>query len=109
MADGLVDRAVLAMPCRGAPVQQGGEPWVGLVQLAAQHLGEQGVVAVPVVRVVQRNQEQLGSLDFLEQALRSIRTGHRVTQRPGQAVQDRCAQQQGADPGGSPASTSAAK
>jgi hypothetical protein len=83
-------------------MQQGGEPWLGLVQLAAQHVGEQGVVAVPVARVVQRNQEQLGSLDLLKQALRAIRAGHRVTQGSGQAVQDRCAQQQGADPGRQP-------
>jgi hypothetical protein len=96
VVDGLGDRPVLAMPGRGATVQQGREPGLGLVQLTAHHLREQRVIAVPAAGVVQGLQEELGPLDLLQHALRAARAGYRVAQRCAAAVQDAGAEQEGA-------------
>ena len=80
-------------------MQQRRKSWLGPVQFVAQPFGEQRVIPVPVAPAIQGHQEQLDPLQLLQQRLRPARSGHRVTQRPGEALENRRPHQERADAG----------
>ncbi len=63
----------------------------------AQHVGEQVVVPVPLASIVERDHEQVLSVQRLERRLPAGRAGHRVAERPLQPVEDRRLQQEPPD------------
>jgi hypothetical protein len=59
-----------------------------LLQSTAQHLGKQGVVAIPLPLVIEWNEKQVGMLQVLQQHLAIVPFSHGIAQWPTQAVQD---------------------
>ncbi|MDP9207529.1 MAG: hypothetical protein M3O65_03335 [Actinomycetota bacterium] len=97
MADGLIKIARLPVPGRGPPVQGHQQPRLPAVELHAEQLREQVLIAIPLAPIIQRNQEQIGAFQLLQQPRRPLRLQHGVAQRAGQALQDRGAQQEPPD------------
>ena len=93
--DGVVGQAVLG---RTTPPPRGAAPArrsrvLGL-QVGAQQIGEQVVVAPPPPLLVQRDQEQAGPLDRLQQLLAVGAAHHGVAERAAEPVEDRRLQQE---------------
>ena len=97
VVDGLLDVAGLPVPGRGPPMQARHQPGLVVGQLQAQQLGEQLVVAVPLAMVVQRYQEQVGTLQLAQQLGRPFGLKEGVAQRARKALQDRGSQQEPPD------------
>ena len=97
--DGVVGEAVLLVPGRGGAVQLGHAVGELALQVGAQEIGEQVVVAPPPPLLVERDQEQAGPLDRLQQLLAVRAAHHGVAQRPAQPVEDRGLQQERAQLG----------
>ena len=82
---GLFDRlglhAPLLEPCRRAPMQ--GRHSVGLLlhRMRAQNVGEKVVIAVPVTLVIQWNDEQVASLQGLQDSFSIFTPGDGIAQR----------------------------
>ncbi len=69
-----------------------------LVQQARlQHVGEEVVVAIPPTPVVERDEEQVPSIERLQRRLAAALAGDGVAQRPAQPGQDRGLQQEAPD------------
>jgi hypothetical protein len=66
VADGLVRRAGPAVPGAGALVQGGRDVRLGPGKLAAEHLGEEMVIAEPLPGVVQRHDEEVLPLEHAD-------------------------------------------
>ena len=98
--DGVVGQAVLGVPVRRRAVQLRHAVRVLAVQVGAQQIGEQVVVAPPPALLVERDQEQAGPLDRLQQLLAVRAPDHRVAERAAQPVEDRGLQQERAQLGG---------
>jgi hypothetical protein len=96
VADGLVGQALGLMPGGRGPVQLL-HPAGGLLlgEADPEQVGEQVVIPPPAPHLVQRVQEQVGPLGPLQQRLAVDPSGHRITQRPRQPLQDRGLQQKG--------------
>src|SRR6516225_7277104 len=69
-------------------MQFGHQVRLGLRELAAEHLGEQVVVSVPLQGVVQRHDEQVFPLEDLDQVRRAGRFGDGVAQRRAEPAED---------------------
>jgi hypothetical protein len=69
MVDRLIDQPVLLAPFGGPPVQLRDPTGLGLLQPGTQQIGEQVMEAVPAALLVQRDQEQVGALDPLQDVL----------------------------------------
>jgi hypothetical protein len=67
--DGVVGQAVLGVPLRRRAVQLRHAVRVLGLQVGAEQIGEEVVVAPPPALLVERDQEQAGPLDRLEQLL----------------------------------------
>ena len=67
-----------------------------LAQVAAEHVGEQVVVAVPLPAVVQAYDEQVRAVQQLQHRPPVARTGDRIAQGSAEPVQDRGLQQEAA-------------
>ena len=65
--------------------------------VAAKHFREQVMVAIAVARIVERNDEQVASLEALQQRLRARLAGDRVAQRTIQSIEDGGAEQESTD------------
>ena len=63
-------------------------------QARPQHVGEQVVVAKPLPLVVQGDEEQVGPLQRREHVATVVTADDGVTERPGEPVEDRRAQQE---------------
>jgi hypothetical protein len=88
--DRLGEQMLSGEPGARPPVQCGRLRVRGLAdQPRAEHVGEQVVVAVPDPLVVQRNEEQIGSVQLLKQRLpvTGVVANNRVAQRRTQPVQ----------------------
>jgi hypothetical protein len=88
--DGLLRGSGFPVPGASPPVQQRYQAGLGLLprQLAAQHLGEEMVVPVPDPVVIGRDQEQVLSLQPLDELGGVVAPGDRVTQRRGEPVEN---------------------
>ena len=95
VADGVIGQLMIGIPGRRVSVQLHGAIWLGF-QPGAEQVGEQLVVAPPAADLIQRQQEQPGSLDLLEQGLAAGPAGNRVAQRSGEPLQHRGLEQEGA-------------
>ena len=90
---GVRDR-VLAVAVRLAPVgglagEQRRAARLEAVELPAQELADQPMVAVAEVRPPERHEEGVAGGEVLEQALGGVAPEHAVAQRPGQRVEHR--------------------
>ena len=97
VADGFGTVALGLEPDTGASVQVGDA--IGLLagEPSAQHVTEEVVVAVPAAPVIQGDDEQVGSLQGLEDRPGVAPPGHRCAQVGRKSGQDRCLQQEGPD------------
>jgi hypothetical protein len=88
------------VPVTGPTVQ--GRHLLGplVAQVGLQHLREQVVVAVPAPGVVERDDEQVGSLQGLEHGPAVLLPGDGVAQRPGEPVEDGGLEKERADVAG---------
>ena len=69
-------------------MQDGWQGRLPLLEVAAQHLGKQVVVAVPTPLLVQRGHKQVGPLEGLQYGLAPFLTGHRIAEWPAEALQE---------------------
>jgi hypothetical protein len=82
---------------------------LGLVQAGPEQVGEQVVVAPPAALLVQRDQEQAGTLHPLQHLLAVGPAGDGVAQPAAQPLQHRGLQQEGPQLGGWRSRTSSAR
>ena len=82
-------------PADGAPATQ-----LGLLveQARLEHVGEQVVVAIPPSPVVERDEEQVPSIERLQRRLATVLAGDGIAQRAIHARQDRGLQQEACGP-----------
>jgi hypothetical protein len=76
----VLDQPVLLEPRGGGLVQAGDLVGMSLHEARLQQVGEQVVVAPPAPDVVEREQEEVGPLDLLQQRLTVHAAGDRVAQ-----------------------------
>ena len=95
MADGIGGQAVVQEPRRGSTVQSGTIDRGGPVELEPKEVAEELVVAIPLGSGVERDEEMIRALNLHQTLTRSGRSGDRVTQRAGEAFEDRRANQEG--------------
>src|SRR5690348_13375420 len=88
VADRLVRRPVFGVPGAGPAMQFGNQVRLDLRELAAEHLGEQVVISVPLPGVVQRDDEQVFPLEDLDQVRRAGRFGDGGAQRRAEPAED---------------------
>ena len=94
LADGFDDVAVLLVPLGGRPMERIDHPGGGSLQLEAQQVGEQVVVAEPRAPGVDRRDEGVGVGEARQDGLRRRRPGQVVRERAVDPVEHRRAQQQ---------------
>ena len=94
VADGLGAVAVLLVPLACPTVQLGRQLGLLVQEARPQDVGEELVVAVPLAPVVERDEEQVASIERLQHGLAPALAGHGVAQRAGQPVEDRGLQQE---------------
>ena len=80
------------VPGARALVQRGLELAVRAVQLGAQHVAEQAMVAVALAGAVERHEREVGTLQPLEHLRRAGPFQQRIADRRGHDVQDRASQ-----------------
>ena len=88
MTDRLVRRSGLPVPGARPVMQAGQDVRLGPGQLAAQHLSEEMVVAVPLPGVIEWHDEEILSLQDFDDLRRVGRSDHRVAQRRAEPVED---------------------
>ena len=86
-------QVVPLVPVTGTKMQDGWQRRLYLLQVAAQHLGKQVVVAVPVPLVVQRDHKQVRPLERFQHRLAPLLLCHRIAEWLAEAVQDRGVQE----------------
>ena len=97
VADRLGPLAVLLVPVARPPVQLGDVVGLLVQQARPQHVGEEMVIAIPLAAVVERDQEQVPSLQRLQHGLAAVLAGDGIAQWAAQPVQDGGLQQEAAD------------
>jgi len=95
MADRGVDVIVRGVPAAGAPVQVAFELRLVAAQLGPEHLRQQAVVAVPLVRAVQANDEGVGPCEVPQRPGRSGLREDGIAQRSGEPIEHGRAPQEG--------------
>ena len=93
MPDRLIGQPVLLMPGGRVPVQPR-RPARLLLQAGAEQIGEQAVVTPPAAHRIERQQEQAGLLDLLQQGLAARAAGDGVAQLAAEPLQHRRLQQE---------------
>ena len=88
VTNGVVPLAALLVPPTRAPVEV--TDAVGLLARDAcpEDIGEQVVVSVPLAPSVERDQEEIPSIEVLERALAAVQSGDRIAQGPGEPIED---------------------
>jgi hypothetical protein len=90
----VVGQVMLLAPGGRGPVQFRYSTRLFGLQPGAQQVGEQVVVAPPAAHLIQRHHKQARPLELLQHGLAVGPAGDRITQRPGQPVQQRGFQQE---------------
>jgi hypothetical protein len=98
VADGLGQLAVLLVPFARPSVQVQHLAGLLIQQARLQHVCEQMVVAIPPAAGVERDQEQVPSIQRLQHALAATLPGHRIAEWAAQPAQNGGLQQKGLDP-----------
>jgi hypothetical protein len=97
VADRLSALLVLPVPL-ARPVVQIWDLVAGLLfEVGAQDIGEEAVVAVPLASVVERDYEEVGSIEPLQDGLAGTVSGDGVAERPAELVEDARAQEEASD------------
>jgi hypothetical protein len=94
MAGRVDDQARFAIPRAGASVQNREGIRFGRCQLVLEELAEQMVIPVPLAPGVERDEQQIRMFEFGEQRGRIRLACRRVAERPAEALQNRCPQQE---------------
>ena len=109
VADRLDRHGVAGVPVAGATMQLGDAFAVAAAQLALQQLGKKVVIAIPAPLVVQRNEEEVGRQQPLQQRRAAGQPGDCVAQVAAEPRQDRGVQQELLHAAGWRASTSSVR
>ena len=100
VADGTGHVAGLRAPCPRSRVQLGDVLGrAAVLELAAQDVAEDVVVAKPLAALVERYEEEIGALDLAQQRLGPALAAHGVAQRRAEAVQHAGLEEEAARPG----------
>ena len=97
MGDGLSSLAVALVPVARPPVQHGYDSRLLVENTDGEDVGEQVVVAVPLATVVERDDEQVRSLQRLEHRLARRLARDGIAERSRETTEDRRVQQETAD------------
>jgi hypothetical protein len=89
--------ARIGVPLRGPQVEAGDVARPLLEQVGSEDVGEEMVVAVPVAAVVERDDEQVRTLEGLEHRPAVVPAGDRVAEGAAEAVEDRGVEEEPAD------------
>lgn len=89
MPDGFDQIAFGLVPGAGPKVKLGDDVGLLVEEVRLQDVAEEVVIAVPVATVVQRDEEQVRSLQPCEPCLAGGLPGDGVAQRPGESIEDR--------------------
>ena len=103
VCDGSLRPAMRLVPARRPAMQPGDGPRRAAFKLCAQQLREQMVVAVPLVTIVHRRDEDVTALEVVEYVAGVGATGHGRAQRRRELVQDRRLEQESLHVGRLPA------
>ena len=95
--DGLGGFAVGGVPSAGSSVQFVDQVRVFVGQSCAEHVGEQVVIPVPVASIVERDEEQVRTVELFQRRSPVGSRGDRVAESAGQAVEHRGLQQERSD------------
>jgi hypothetical protein len=79
---------VLLVPGAGPSMQCGDQCRRGLLQVVAQHLGKQVVIAIPTSLVIKRDDKQVCPVERFQHALAPLPLCHRLAERSAQALED---------------------
>src|SRR6516164_1613532 len=79
---------MLFVPVAGSPMQDLWRRGLPLLQVAAQHISKQVVVAVPVPLIVKGDHKQVGPLESFKHPLAPLLLRHRITEWSTEALQD---------------------
>ena len=91
--------AVLLVPLARPPVQlRRRRSGRSSQQARLEHVGEQMVIAIPLAPVVERDEEQVPSIERLQHRLAAVLAGDGVAQRAAQPAEDRGLEQEGRGP-----------
>jgi len=97
VADGLSRFAVLRVPVACAPVELLDAVGLLVQQARAKDIGKEVMVAIPLAAVVERDKEQVPSIEDLQHGLAAGLAGNGVAQRAGHPIQDGGLQQEAPD------------
>jgi hypothetical protein len=97
VADRLSALPVLLIPLARPVMQIWDLVAVLLFEVGAQDIGEEAVVAVPLASVVERDYEQVGSIELLQNGLAGTVGGDGVAELPTELLEDARAQQEASD------------
>jgi hypothetical protein len=86
----LRNEAVALVSMAGQAMQVPGPVGRSLMKAAAQHVGEQMVIALPPPFGVEGNHEQVRLLQMRQERLAILATSDCVTERTRESVEDRC-------------------
>ena len=94
VADRLGQIAVVLTPVACPPLQVSNVVSLLVQEACSQHVGKQVVIAVPVALIIERDQEQIPSLDRLKRGLAAVLAGDRIAQGAVQPAQNGRLQQE---------------
>src|SRR3712207_5994297 len=88
VADSIGRQTVLLVPLARAPMQ--GRYLTGLLrhQMRRENFGKEVMVAIPVALVIQRNDEEVASLEGLQSSVAFLLVGDGIAQRATQPVEN---------------------
>src|SRR5271165_2589771 len=86
IVQGLIQTAVLLVPCRGSPVQGTTGRRLSPVELSLEHLLEQFVIPIPLLVIIQGHDEQIRSLEFSNNGIGSLAFEERIAKLPAKPV-----------------------
>ena len=88
MLNGCIGESVLFVPFTRPLVKNGRPLLSGFMQALAQQLGKKMVIAIPVPRLIQRNDEEVGVFQHFQGRLAVVLAGEGVAQGSCQPVED---------------------
>src|SRR5260370_11754169 len=95
MQDSLGDLVVLGIPEAGMIVQDRHQISMAALQMVAQGLSKQGMIAIPLAIEIQRHDKEIGLLELFEQLSAASLLHDGVTESSSEAFQDTGGEQKG--------------
>ncbi len=94
MPDRIVPEAVIGIPLTGALMQRRLGARRYDFQAMLQQIGEEAMIAIPLARRIERDDEEIGVLQRRQQGAAVLPPGHRVTQGRRETIEDGGLQQE---------------